>query len=317
MVIETVRWNVSGRDIEEVNLSLERDQTKDRGGLASYLYPSISRGRGQSAESGTVGGGGATGQPETKPPPRPTHDRPVGKSGVAPVQQQGGMTPNEGGGAFASSITGNQLASGLHGKISGRMNFNDNGVSGSSLSVLGQTRVAPPINTQRATEGIGSTVQATSGGTVTSNDGMTFTGLANPDSTARPSQTQTISVSVPDDVADEIISVTCTYTLGGAAGTQAVLFTEATVQPSGTNSISTTTAVSVTTDRREITLIGSTPLTGANGKNNTIEIELKRVPGAGTDTGLYSSLTIHNISVNFQRFSLKGLNTQGLGFTPY
>jgi len=41
-------------------------------------------------------------------------------------------------------------------------------------------------------------------------------------------------------------------------------------------------------------------------KGNTVKVTVKRTAGAGDDNGSYSSIVIHNIKVNFQRFSSKG-----------
>ena len=314
MVIKNINWTVDGRDIEQVILELDRDQTKETGGLASYLYPSVARGRGQGSGSGTVGGGDS-GRPQTPPPIVPPSSGPVGGTAVTPGQYEGGRGDLGAGGSFQSRIGANALASGIHGKISGRMNMNDNGVSGSSLSLLGQTRVAPPINTQRPVDGLGDAISATSSTAVVSSEGMVFTGIVTPEGSNRFTQTHSITVKVPDDVADEIISVSATYSFG-AIGSTAELTAKATVVGT-TNSATRTFQLSGGADRRDVTIFGATTLTGAGIKGNSIDIELKRTPGSGNDDGSFSSLVIHDIKVNFQRFSVKAINTQSLGFTPY
>ncbi len=313
MVIQHITWSVSGRDVESVNLNLERDQTKTLGGLASYLYPNVARGRGQGSGSGTVGNGGTNDRPQTPPPMLPPTGGPVGTNPVSPGQQEGGRFPNQGGGAFTNTISSSMLASGVHGRMTGRMNLNNNGVSGSSYGLLGQSRVAPPLNTQRAVDGLGDAISATSATAVVSSEGMTFTGIVDPDSSDRYTQTHNITVKVPDDVADEIISVTAIYSLG-VVGSKAVLTATATEQE-GDNSISRTFSLSGGATRRTIAIFGGSTLTGASTEGNTINIELKRTPGTGDDTASYSSLVIHAIKVNFQRYSMKGLGDTGLN--PY
>ena len=197
--------------------------------------------------------------------------------------------------------------------MTGRMNLNNNGVSGSSYGLLGQARVAPPLNTQRAVDGLGDAISATSATAVVSSEGMTFTGIVDPDSSDRYTQTHTISVKVPDDVADEIISVTAIYSLG-VQGSKAVLTATAT-EELGSNSISRTFSLSGGANRRTVAIFGGSTLTGASTEGNTINIELKRTPGTGDDTASYSSLVIHAIKVNFQRYSMKGLGDTGLN--PY
>ena len=81
----------------------------------------------------------------------------------------------------------------------GRMDFLEGGMSGSNFGVLGQKRVPPPLNTQRAVDGIGDNLQPTSATATTSSEGMIFTGIVNPDSSDRFTQTHSITVKVPDD----------------------------------------------------------------------------------------------------------------------
>jgi len=317
LTIQNIQWSVSGRDIEDVALSMERDQTKSLGGLGAYLYPSVARGRGQGSGSGTVGGsnGGSSNRPQLPPPMVPPSGGPVGTNPVAPGQQEGGRNPFEGNGTFTNSVGSNQLASGVHGRMTGRMDLLNNGVSDSSYGILGQTRVAPPLNAQRAVDGLGDNIQATSGTAVVSGEGMVFTGIVDPDSSTRLTQTHNISVKVPDDVADEIISVTAVYSLANTRPELTAVLTATVTEELYGNSVSRTFALSGGATRRTTAILGGTPLTGANTEGNTINIELKRTPGTGEDDALYASLVIHSIKVNFQRYSMKGI--VGNGLNPY
>ena len=217
--------------------------------------------------------------------------------------------------ALLSVLTSNQVASALYGNTKGRMDFLENGLSESSFGILGQKRVAPPMNTQRAVDGLGNNMQAASATALTSDEGMVFTGIVNPESTNRFTQIHTMSVKVPDDVSDEILTVGGFYSLGGDGTTKAVLTVEASCVETGA------------TDSRTITLSGNkeqqsfplltTSLSGASTVGNTIKITIKRTPATGDDDANFSSLVVHNIAVNFQRFSLKGFGTASSGFKPY
>ena len=83
----------------------------------------------------------------------------------------------------------------------------------SNFGILGQKRTPPPLNTQRAVDGIGDNQQPTSGTSTISSEGMVFTGIVNPESSDRYTQTHSITVKVPDDVANEMFGVAGYYSL--------------------------------------------------------------------------------------------------------
>jgi len=316
MVITNIDWSVDGRNIENLSLTLERDQTKDKGGLAGYLFPSVSRGRGQQASSGPVGGGTSRERPRPPRPPVPPGGnlQKVGEDSVNPILIEGGRL-REAEGRMLKPNTTNQLASSTAGNIKGRMDFLENGVSDSSFSILGQKRVSPPLNTQRAVDGMGNDIQSTSATAFSSSEGMIFTGIVNPESSDRFTQTHTMNIKVPDDVSNEVMTINGSYSLGGDGTTKAVLTVNVECLETGS------------TDTRTITLSGNqekksfpimtTSLSGASTVGNTISVSIKRTPGTGDDDSNFSSLILHNIAVNFQRFSIKGQSSSGMGFKPY
>ena len=329
LCIKKIKWSATGSSIEDIQLSLERDQTKDDGGLSSFLFPTVSRGRG----SPTVGGGGGGGNT----PPAPTPDAPGGSGGgtgggtidpylpptsgpigstpFTPSQVEGGRLTLVGGGAFSDSVTGNMMASGLHARVSGRMDLLENGVSGASFGLLGQARSAPPLNTQRSVEGIGDTLFAGSATSTMSSEGMVFSGIVDPESSNRPTQSHSMSVRVPDDVSDEIITIDCSYSLGGTEDKRAILDITAACRETG-SSITRTITFGGNNEQQSMALLSGN-LNGAETGGNNISITLTRTSGSGDDDSSYSSLVLHNVRVNFQRFSMKGFSTSSQGFTPY
>ncbi len=315
MVITDIQWRVDGRNVENVSLILERDQTKDKGGLGAYLFPSVSRGRGQQSSSGQVGGGTSREKPRRNRPPVGQPIGPIGTSQVDTQQILEGGKGQDIQDAFLKNLTSNQITSALYGNTKGRMDFLENGVSDSSFGILGQKRSPPPMNTQRAVDGIGNNMQATSSTTLTSDEGMVFTGIVNPESANRFTQTHTMSVKVPDDVSDEILTVGGFYSLGGNGTTKAVLTIEASCVETGASNTRTMT-LSGNKEKQSFPMLTAS-LSGASTVGNTIKITMKRTPATGDDDANFSSLVVHNVSVNFQRFSLKGFSNSSLGFTPY
>ena len=329
MVIKKIRWEAQGNSIEDVSLDLERDQTKEEGGLASFLYPKISRGRGSPhPTAGGSGGGGEMPNPPSSPPSTgggtgggtgnpyiPPSSGPIGSTPFIPSQVEGGRFTQVGGGSFSNSVSGNMLASGIHARVSGRMDLLENGLSDSSFGLLGQARSAPPTNTQRSVEGIGDSQFAASATSTMSSEGMVFSGIVNPESSNRETQSHSISVRVPDDVADEIISISGSYSLGGVISDRAVMDITATCVETGSSITRTVTFSGAKENENRNFLSGL--LNGADTRGNNITITLTRTSGTGDDTATYSSLVIHNVAVSFQRYSLKGLGTGSQGFKPY
>jgi len=316
MVITNIDWRVDGRDIEKVSLTLERDQTKDKGGLAGYLFPSVARGRGQQASSGQVGGGTSRERPRRNRPPVPPGGNlhKVGEDAVDPFPLEGGKSQGiqE---SFTKQFASNQMASSSYGNIKARLDFLENGVSESTFGVLGQKRTPPPLNTQRAVDGLGNDTQPASATAFTSSEGMIFTGVVNPDSSDRFTQTHTMSIKVPDDVSDEILTINGMYSLGGDGTTKAVLTVNVECLETGSTD-SRTITLSGNQEKRAFPIL-TTSLSGCSTAGNTISVSIKRTPGTGNDDSNFSSLVIHNIGVNFQRFSVKGFGTSVSGFTPY
>lgn len=329
LTITDISWGATGSSIEKIELSLERDQTKEAGGLASFLYPTVSRGRGSSHVGGGGSGGNTPPTPKPDTPPAtgggtgggtdtpyiaPTSG-PVGSTAFTPSQIEGGRMTQVGGGAFSNSVSGNMLASGIHARVSGRMDLLENGVSDASFGLLGQARSAPPSNTQRSVEGIGDTLFAGSSTSTVSSEGMVFSGISDPDSSDRQTQTHSVSVRVPDDVSDEIVTIDCSYSLGGTSAGRANLTVVANCEETG-SSITRTVTFGGDEEKQSMPLLSGN-LNGAETGGNNITITVTRVPGSGDDDLSYSALVLHNIRVNFQRFSLKGMSTSAQGFNPY
>ena len=102
-----------------------------------------------------------------------------------------------------------------------------------------------------------------------------------------------------------MISVDALYSVGGTASSVAVLTVE--VECVETAQTQTRTfSVPGNKSKTQLTLMGTIPLQGVATKGNTVKVTIKRTPGSGDDDASYSSVVIHNVKVNFQRFSTKG-----------
>ena len=328
MVITSVGWAVDGRDIEKVTLSLERDQTKSAGGLISYLFPRISRRRGGTPSGNDGGGSGGTSPmppqayPEgqggfggdTATPYRPGTGS-LGGSAFTPGAIQGGR-PSTGAstGGFIQESGMAALSPAVVNRITGRMNVNDVSVSSGSFSILGQEKPPAPTNTQRSIEGLDSSISPSSSGATMTEEGWVFPGIVDPETSNRFTHTQRLNIRVPDDVADEIITVSGSYTMGGTGSDTAVITVTVTCEETG-SSISRSLNLSGDENRRDV-VFATGLLDGVSTGGNNVTVEVKRTPASGDDDATYSAVILNNIRVNFQRFSTKGF-AQGDAFRPY
>lgn len=328
MVIKDINWTVNERNVERVGLTLERDQTKETGGLISYLYPEISKGRGNGGAGGSGGnkdkplpppardGGGQGSQGNGTPYNPPSVGNPIGKTAFSPKAITGARFNPQSGGGFVSTTNTNMMTAGTFGKINKNLALGDDLVSGNTFGILGQSKPLPAVNTQRAVDGLGDTIKQNSSTATATTEGFIMSGVTDDSSDDVTTHTQTVTVKVPDDVADEVVSVDCTYSLGGTASSVAVLDVTMECVETG-ESITRTLKISGNKEKQSINFIGSSPISGADVKGNTMKLTIERTPSDGDDTATYSSLVVHNLKFNFMRYSVKGIGTANLGFNPY
>lgn len=320
MVIKDIRWGVSRRDIESVTLTLERDETKDSGGLSSYLFPNYTKVIQGSGSSSSGGGSKKPSHPLPPPSSYPPNQGgggytggttgPIGSTTFTPFMHQGGFNQNAGNGNFNHTTNINNISASSYSNLTGRMASLDMGAQGSEWGLLGQDKPAIAKNTQRSVDGLDSLITPSSAGATTTNEGFVLPGIIDPDSSDRHTHTQSIKVRVPDDIADEMVSVDATYTMGGTSSSLAVLTTTVECVETGTSK-SRTFKVVGNESNKKLTLMGTIPLQGVATKGNTVKVTIKRTAGTGDDDASYSSVVIHNLKVNFQRYSTKGRSNLG------
>ena len=324
MVIQDIRWGVSQRDIENVTLTLERDETKDSGGLSSYLFPNYTKVVQGSTNTGGGGGGGGGSSGPWKPLPPPTTyppnqggggytggtTGPIGGTTFTPFMYQGGFNQNAGSGNFSHTTNINGLTGSSYSNITGRMDYLDMGGEGTEWGLLGQDKPAIAKSSQRSVDGLDTLITPSSAGATTTNEGFVLPGIIDPDSSDRHTHTQSIKVRVPDDIADEMVSVDATYTMGGTSSSVAVLTATVECVETGTSK-SRTFKIVGNESNKNLALMGTIPLQGVATKGNTVKVTIKRTAGTGDDDASYSSVVIHNVKVNFQRFSTKGRSNLG------
>ncbi len=331
LVINKVSWSVNENDIENLSLSLERDQTKSAGGLTSYLFPNVAKGR-----TYNPGSGGSSQPPEKPNPPPQTGPGgnggnnpegggttypggtvgPIGETDFIPSKTQGGRFSTMSKGGFTKTFGTNNTTAGFHNKIKGKMKLNGDGLSNNQWGILGQPKPVPATSIQRGIDGLDSAIKPASAGATQTSEGWVFPGLVDPDSSDSVTHEHTITSRVPEDVADEIIGVTASVSLGGTDDQRATL--DVTIEcEETTTSVTRSFNISGNTDKSNITLLSSTPLSGAGVGGNNIKVTISRTPNSNNDNANNSTVVLHGIKVNFQRSSIFGRDTARYGFNPY
>ncbi len=329
LIINKIDWSITGSDVEQLSLELERDQTKTAGGLISYLFPNVAKGRTSNPSGNT--GTGQEGKPDVPPAVGPGGQGgvgngagghaggtvgPIGSTTFNPNKIEGGHFSTMSKGGFNKTFGANNTTKGLHSKIKGKMKLNNDGLSDNTFGILGQPKPAPATSIQRSIDGLDSSIKPASAGATQTSEGWVFPGVFDPDSSDVFTHEQSIITRVPEDVADEIIGVTASVSLGGTDAQRATLTVLVECEETS-SSLTRSFNVSGNTEKATVTLLSSTPLNGANVGGNNIKVTISRTPNSGNDDADNSTVVLHSVKVNFQRSSLFGRDSGTYGFSPY
>jgi len=318
MVIQRVRWHIDDRNVEEVLLFMERDESLGAGGVLSYLFPTTHPGRqttpvgggGGDSVGGTNPGGGV--EDGNNPPPgyrpesgtiggeiTPNDQNPDG--GTKPFDDRGG-----GGSTFSPGFTGNHLTSGIYGNIKGRMALDaDQYGQQGEFSILGAKKRGKTASSMRSIEGLDVDIRPSGGAAFVAADGYTLpagTGTSESASSVRSEITST--VTVPTDVITNEIGIFATLSLGPNAlnNAEAILQVKATCLESE-STVSNILIIPTTTKRKTRQILPISLLTGADTPGNRIEIKVFRNADEGGDTASGHSLVLHDLKLSFRRAS--------------
>ena len=325
-VIQAVDWSVNRQDTDSVTLTLERDESRAIGNLASYIMPEVSKSRTpstsngdqqQNPSSGNNGGGnGSSGLIPTAYPPR--HDGGQGTN-TAPSYGGdvigGGTMRNFSGvgvGGGSTGVTGqhfsnkplgvNNTTSDMLDRVKGKMDLQSEfGGSDGDFSILGSKNKGATSLSQSAIDGVNA-VRSSSSGALMSEEGDVLPGAGVGDLTAtQPIHNVSYTIPVPENVVGKLVVVDAVVSLEELEGSAKVAVVKTTIECVETGeSLSVTTGIPSDTLNTQFTL-GSVSLEGASTVNNTIKVTIERQAGNGTDTALETSLVLHNVRVRFNR----------------
>ena len=319
--IRNVKWVVRDQSTDKVSLTLEKDESKALGGLATYLLPEVEKGR----NTDTNGDG-------TPPPPgsRPNGGSGGHSHGVGPQQGPVGGTYNPGtnrpdamlrnfagvgvnagadiitGQTFSSQAIGvNNTTANLMNRITGKMDMHSQfGLQDGDFSILGSKNTGAPPQSTRGLEGI-SAVWDKKKGAVFSREGAVLPGVSTLEASPTSAVHQhSLSVTVPSDVLGKRVVVEGMTSLGGETNTNAAIkVTLLCVETE--QSISVTTYVNNSSSNDITTLIAG-ELTGAEVPGNTVKVTIERQANSALDSARYSAVVLHDMNIKFVRSALSG-----------
>ena len=327
-VIQAVDWSVNKQDTDSVTLTLERDESRAIGNLASYIMPEVSKSRTpttreadrqQHPSSGNPGGGmGGSG---VNPEPFPPFDSGGQGTNTAPGYDGGfdiiggGTQRNFAGvgiGGGSTGITGQHFSNKVFGVnnttsdmldlVKGKMNLqSDFGGSDGDFSILGSKNKGSTSLSQSAIDGINA-IRSSSSGSLMSEEGDVLPGAGVGDLTAtQPIHNVSYTIPVPENVVGKLVVVDAVVSLENVEGSAKVAVVKTTIECVETGeSLSVTTGIPTDTLNTQFSL-GSVSLEGASTVNNTIKVTIERQAGNGNDTALETSLVLHNVRVRFNR----------------
>ena len=313
LVIQKINWTISGRDTEQVQLTLERDVSRAAKDFSSYIIPQVSKGGTSRRQPGTHTSTGSQKPPyvfsgaDTR---GPEHGKigfgdvqPGLKLGDAlvPITRTGSNVPDNVSPSqnIPSSISSNAISNGINNRLKGVMDFNNDSVTGGSFAVLGQTKPSAAPRDISGMNALDSHITPASGDAVMGSDGMVFPGAA--DNTS-PYTSFKIKTRVPATVVSNEISVSGRANLTASSGDGKLYITVACFDTG--DSEEREVVIPQGTNGNVVLYTGQ--IEGAGTANNNLIITIERTPGSDGDNAQYGSITMQNVQVSFDRNSVAG-----------
>jgi len=312
LTINGINWNKNSRDVDTVQLDLQRTDKHFGYGLASMFK--------------TIADGGSPNSPPRPqspvPPLPPSFPRPpVGGGGGVSAQPFLPSTGITGGGdasSFFAGLSNNMLSVGAFRGLKGKADFKaDVGLATGDFGIIGQNRPATALSADRDIDGIESSIMSSEGASILTNDGFALAGITDPEAGAQgESHSNSVNVRVPNDVsAGSFVSVIAQVSFGESSSDICEITTTVSCSETG-DSKSETVLINGSSSRQQVTIFSPNTINGANVSGNTLKVNIERKPAQGNDNSGYDSITFHSLSVKMRRYSNAG-NAQSLSMRPY
>lgn len=336
--VKEVAYSVKNRDHDNLVLTLEQDESRALGGMASYIAPDINDGRTPGSEptytpstpgAGNAGNPGGSGGYRPSFPPSnlfpPEVLPPVGGyirkfDGAGP----GGGTETISGQTVGHEMLGvNNTTDGMFDQIKGKMDFPaEFGNADGDFSILGQKKGGAPAQITKSIEGIDNVWSGGSGAAFTEEGVMFPADSMSTDSLTQHIHEHTLQITVPPDAIGKLVVVEAKVSAGGDNDQTAILF--GTVECTQTSDSASFTCPLESATENRLTTICSVDLDGADVPGNTIKITIQRQAGKDNDNARYGSVILHSVKAKFVRAGLNarssmsrvlGLKGNGIRFS--
>jgi hypothetical protein len=310
MVIRRIDWSVKGRNIEEVNLELERDESLSAGGITSYLFPTFPANskipRNTTPESSSSGQDGAI---------IPT-DEPIGEgSDNNDKNPVGGGNAGSGdrgagnGSQYSPTVSINQFNPNFVSRVKGRMAMDgDKFAPQGEFGILGGARPSVAASSMRSIGGLEYFIP-TEGAASKTPEGISLSAgnFSVDTSSSVLSEIKGVFTVGSDVITDEIgLQVKLSHGALSKYSKTATLYAEIKCVETDTN---ITKAISINSgiENKTYSIIPSESLSGASTKGNTLEVKLYRKYGEGDDDS-NSAIRISEVMINQRKSAFPSAN---------
>ena len=282
MVINTVSWEQKGQDVEKVQLTLERNESRYKKTLAS-LFSNTTASSGQSQESSQQFMQ-AQGQ----------HQGDFGQS--SDLNTEGGTT-TQGQSINTFSTTVGSMLTGSN-EVPTEVTSPDGGFGTLGVKKGGTAAVANLSidGFDTITDGSGGIVGADGfvlNGTYSTNEGVVASGVKHE---------QSFIVRIPSDSADSHVELLARASLDGdASNAIGVITTKVESLDSGKSATRTTNISYNSTNRAEYSLF-SGKISGASA-GSSLKVTLSRTPNTGSDNATFNAVRIHTLRLATKRYT--------------
>lgn len=319
MVIRRIDWSVRGREIEDVVLDLERDESLSAGGITSYLFPTfpsnIHQPRNTTPEGSQSGQDGAlvANRGKVGEGTDPNTQNPVGGGNAGSGSRDGGNASQ-----YTKQVSVNQFNPNFISKVKGRMALDGDAYTPQgNFGILGQKKPQVAPSAMRSSLNSISHFSPSDGSATKTADGFSLSGSNfSVDSAYSTTSEITGNFVVSSDVITNEIGLSLNLSHGPNSNIigKAIIYAE--IKCLETNAtLNGFVEINSGVDKKTITVIDTQTLDGAGTIGNNLRIKIYRKRGVGNDDSNHS-VVLHDVKLN-QRKSAFIAESQSNNFSQF
>jgi hypothetical protein len=320
MVIRRIDWSVRGREIEDVVLDLERDESLSAGGITSYLFPTFPSNIHQprnteptGSQSGASAGLDSTPDGVVGEEDDPNKQNPEGGGDAGSGNRDGGNATQ-----YTKQLSVNQFSPNFLSKIKGRMALDGDAYTPQgNFGILGQKKPQVAPSAIRSSLNATSKFSPSDGSATKTADGFSLS-ASNFNVDAAYSTTSEISgdfVVSSDVITNEVgLSLNLSHGPNSNIVGKAIIYAE--IRCIETNAtLNGFVELESGVNKQTISVIDTQTLNGAGTIGNNLRVRIYRRRGVGNDNSNHS-VVIHDVKLN-QRRSAFIAETQSNKFSQF